>query len=344
MQNASARAHGLGRGQQARHQLHEAQHGDRVEEVHADHPLRLGRDRRQLHDRDRRRVAGEQRVGTRDLAERQEDRDLLGLVLDHRLDHQVAVREVGDVRHGADPALGGLPVRGRELAGLLCARQRLADTAQRVLGVGLVHLADGHVAAGARGHLRDAGAHDPAADHSDGRHLRGRAYGAVRRRFRSHRCSIPRRPGRWSHPGGPGRVLRVRTNFGLRVTAPPPPARRRVNQIRGGPDRGQARGLTPQLVAAASVTAATSARRSDALHRLLRNWRPDPPPLLWGRGGQGGGGTAEERRAASATACPAGRGSGHGPASQPMSRRSSRRGRPRRRASPWRAGPRAPFR
>ena len=101
---------------------------------------------------------------------------------------------VGDVRHGADPALGGLPVRGRQLARLLRARERLADPSQRALGVGLVHLADDHVAAGARGHLRDAGAHDPAADDADGRHpLRG-ARGLLRSYFRSHNAPVPRRP------------------------------------------------------------------------------------------------------------------------------------------------------
>ena len=66
------------------------------------------------------------RVGRTTLSSGAEHADLLGLVLDHRLDHQVPVGEVGDVGAVPQPALRGLPVRRRQLA-------RLAPRAERLL-------------------------------------------------------------------------------------------------------------------------------------------------------------------------------------------------------------------
>ena len=75
------------------HQLDERQHGDRVEEVHADEALGLREAGAHLRHRQRRRVRGEDASSADDALELAEDLLLDGELLEHRLDHEVAAGE-----------------------------------------------------------------------------------------------------------------------------------------------------------------------------------------------------------------------------------------------------------
>ena len=81
----------------ALHDLDERHQGRRVEEVHADDPLRRGDGGGDLGDRERRRVGREDRVRTHDPLELGEERVLGVEILDDRLDHEVAVRKGGEL-------------------------------------------------------------------------------------------------------------------------------------------------------------------------------------------------------------------------------------------------------
>ena len=87
-----------------------------------------------------------------------------GLVLDDRLDHQLAVGQVGQV--GGERQLGQRRVALAlgELARADAALQRLGDAVAARGDQRLGRLVDHDVDAGARGHLGDAGAHLSGAD------------------------------------------------------------------------------------------------------------------------------------------------------------------------------------
>ena len=119
--------------------------------MHPDHPVgTLGR-HRQLHDRDRRRVRREHDLGSRDLAERAEDRELRVHVFRGRLDHQIR-RRPAPARSvtPSDAAEQRVGLGGSELPAL----DRLADrTLDRGAAAGdqlLVALDERDVGAGPR--------------------------------------------------------------------------------------------------------------------------------------------------------------------------------------------------
>ena len=107
---------GLVGGHDRVHDLDQRQHGHRVEEVHPDHLVRLGRPRPELHDRHRGRVRGQElRVGQQ-LVEPPEHLALEPLVLDDRLDRRVGARDVLQrvVKASRSSARSGPPrTRGR---------------------------------------------------------------------------------------------------------------------------------------------------------------------------------------------------------------------------------------
>ena len=88
-------------------------------------------------------------------------------VLDDRLDHQIAVLQVGVLRRAGEVAerrrlrvLGDLALRRRR-------RQELVDAAEPLLQHVLVHFEHDGLEPGRRRHLRDARAHQPAAEHAN---------------------------------------------------------------------------------------------------------------------------------------------------------------------------------
>jgi len=94
------RSIGLVRGLQTSNQFHQRHHWHRVEEVHADHAIRaLGRGR-ELGDRNRRGVAGQQRLRLGDGIELREDLELEIEILGRCLDDEVAVGQGAQIgRH-----------------------------------------------------------------------------------------------------------------------------------------------------------------------------------------------------------------------------------------------------
>ena len=113
---ASAGLIGVVAGRERPHDLDQRHHRRRVEEVDAAHLVgALGR-HRQLDDRQRRRVGGEDRRRLDDLLELGEQLLLDGEVLDDALDDEVAVGEAAEVVGGADPGEDGVALVVVELA------------------------------------------------------------------------------------------------------------------------------------------------------------------------------------------------------------------------------------
>ena len=145
--------------------LDERHHRRGVEEVDATHPLGTVGGHGQLDDGQGRRVRGQDGVGSHRLAQLGEEPLLDGQVLHDRLDHEVAVGEVGQVRWRSNPGEGGVTVGLVELAlvdllGQRCARG-LAIVASTVA---CSRLRSTTSWLGLRRHLGDAGTHDPGAD------------------------------------------------------------------------------------------------------------------------------------------------------------------------------------
>jgi hypothetical protein len=145
----------------AAHDLDELHHGRRVEEVHADHPLRAGHACGDLGHAQRRRVGREHAVRAHDLGQAREQRALELERLRRRLDHDVGLRQPGHLgRRLQRPSRLQPPLLDLVL-------EPLGDPGQPALqrrGVGIV---DERARARRRGELRDARAHRPGADDSD---------------------------------------------------------------------------------------------------------------------------------------------------------------------------------
>ncbi len=107
-----------------------------------------------------------------DLLELDEQRLLDGEVLDHRLDHQVAVEQVAEVVGGGDAGEDGLALGVVELALLDLLGQALVEARGQGVGARRGARAHDHLVAGLGGHLGQAGAHDPRADDPDRRDAR----------------------------------------------------------------------------------------------------------------------------------------------------------------------------
>ncbi|MBC8070395.1 MAG: DUF3488 domain-containing protein, partial [Deltaproteobacteria bacterium] len=148
----------------AAHDLQQLHHVGRAEEVHADHVLRALGERRDLVHVEGRGVGGEDRARLHHLVERLEHLLLDTQVLEHRLDHQVGVRDLLVVERALDEPHALVELLLRELALLERVLVVLADGPQPFLeGLGL-HLEHRHGDAGIREVHRDAAAHGAGAD------------------------------------------------------------------------------------------------------------------------------------------------------------------------------------
>jgi hypothetical protein len=133
-------------------------HGHRVEEVHADHPVRSAGGGGQRRDRDGRRVGGQERLAGESLVCAPEHVFLHRGVLDHRLDHQLrrddVVRRLDPLQH-----LAGIrsALLGQLSEASLHRRECLVDGARRCV-------VEQDAAAGRGDDLSDAAAHLTRAD------------------------------------------------------------------------------------------------------------------------------------------------------------------------------------
>ena len=128
------------------------------------------RARRELSDRNRRRVRREkQRVGE-GLVHEREKVTLDPTILEHRLDHRIGATQIFQTR-SVDHAVRE---RGGVLLAELAARDSLADgrgyPLARALQRRLLRLVDDHLLARPRSGLRDPRTHEPGADDTDHRH------------------------------------------------------------------------------------------------------------------------------------------------------------------------------
>src|SRR4029078_4023779 len=87
--------------------------------------------------------------------------------LDDRLDHQVAVRELGERCRAAKPPARRLRILLGRLPRLHHARERAVDALETAVDELLVHLTRQHVEAGHRTQLRDPRTHLAEADDAD---------------------------------------------------------------------------------------------------------------------------------------------------------------------------------
>src|SRR5581483_10360681 len=88
-------------------------------------------------------------------------------LLEHGLDHEVAVGEVGEVGRRAQATDRRLALFAFELPLLDCAAEEVRDPLLRLLAQLRAHLAADGLVAGAHAHLRDPGPHRPEPNDSD---------------------------------------------------------------------------------------------------------------------------------------------------------------------------------
>ena len=122
---------------------------------------------RDLGDGERRRVRREHRVRPADALELGEELLLRREILDDRLDHEVAVGEVGEVGRQREPADGGVARALLELPLLHLAREEVRDPVARALAELERDLAADRLDAGLDAELRDARAHRAEPDDAD---------------------------------------------------------------------------------------------------------------------------------------------------------------------------------
>ena len=157
----------LGVAHQRRHHLDQFHYRHRIEEMESDDALGSCGGSGDLGDRQRRGIAGEDAIGSADLVQFGEQAVLDAKILDHRLDHQITRREIGqrDGRPEPVPCLQAL--LGRELSLGDGAVQRRMDAIDARGERPFVDLAYRGFVAGAGTHLGDTRTHQSATDDRD---------------------------------------------------------------------------------------------------------------------------------------------------------------------------------
>ena len=140
--------------------------------MHTDHTLRRRDARRDLGNRERRRIRGEDRVGPHDSLQCGEELELRAEVLDDRFDDKIAVGEVGEIRGEREPLERSLALgRGHPLLIDLPLKEVRDPVARGETDV-LRHLAADGLVAGFDRQLRDPSAHGAEANDADSTDLR----------------------------------------------------------------------------------------------------------------------------------------------------------------------------
>ncbi|MDT4864818.1 hypothetical protein FQZ97_995910 [compost metagenome] len=135
--------------------------------MQADKALGMTDSSRQLADRQRRGIAGDDRLAADLLADLLEDAQLQLQVLASRLDHQAGVAQAGIVATGADASQRGNALLLRQRALVHLSSEAAIDARQRLDqgGLGYVDQRDGQACKGT--HLGNTAAHDAAANDTD---------------------------------------------------------------------------------------------------------------------------------------------------------------------------------
>jgi hypothetical protein len=144
-----------------------------IEEVQADDALGRGRRGSDLRHGERGRVRREDGVGAARPLEVPEQLALCTELLDDRLDHEVAVRERGELGGRLQPADGSVALLLRALAFLDLSREEVIDPGRCRLSELGRNLAPDDVEARLDRNLSDARAHRAEPDHPDPLHIHG---------------------------------------------------------------------------------------------------------------------------------------------------------------------------
>ncbi len=198
-------------GAQARHHLDHAQHRDRVEEMEPGHALGRGAGSGDGRHRQRRGVGGEDAVRPHHLFQRGEQLALRLQLLDHDLDHQVAIGQRGERGGGDEPSLGGLARRRLQALALDRAVDHPAGEGDGVGNRAVAQIMEPHLAPALGDHLGDAAPHRARADDAD--------HGGGSGEISDHATILPRRA---PSPRSASRARRARS----RRTASGTPRRR----------------------------------------------------------------------------------------------------------------------
>ena len=134
---------------------------------------------RQPVDGDRRRVRGEHGAGGGDRVDGRPEGGLDVDILEHRLDHEVGVGGVGEIRGAGETRQGRVAVIGGDPALGHRAVQVAGDSREARLGAGEVRLIEGDLLADDRVDLGDAVAHEPGARHEDPLDAHARSSGSM---------------------------------------------------------------------------------------------------------------------------------------------------------------------
>ena len=145
----------------------------RVEEVHAHDTLGRGRRGGDLRHGERGRVRRKHRVGPARPLELREEVALRAELLDDRLDHEVAVRERGELGGRLEPGDRRIPFFLRSLTLLDLTGEEVADPCRRGLAEVGGHLATDDVEPRLHRDLRDARSHRAEPDNADPLHVHG---------------------------------------------------------------------------------------------------------------------------------------------------------------------------
>src|SRR5438067_11805792 len=128
----------------------------------------IGSARRRGHveDREARGVRAEDRRGRTDRVELGEELLLRADLLDYRLDHQIAVLEVGERRRAPEAAACRFGVLFGRATALYQPSERTVDPLETLIQERLIDLAHDRVDSRLRANLRDARTHLPEPDHA----------------------------------------------------------------------------------------------------------------------------------------------------------------------------------
>ena len=140
---------------------------DRRKEMNADEIVRAGRCLGQRGDRQRRRVGGEDHIGSNRLLRAPRRLGLHAAILEHRLEHEIATLQAGVIGGRLDAReqrclIGGGRASARDLSG-----DQLFAAGLALVGALLIAVEQHHLEPVAGAHISDAGAHEARADDAD---------------------------------------------------------------------------------------------------------------------------------------------------------------------------------
>ena len=148
------------------HDLHQRKDRRGIEEVHAEDALRVLRRFRDLGHGEGRRVRGQDRIRPSQAVQLAEHLALEVELLQHGLDHEVAVGEIRELGRQAQPGQRRVPLSLRQAAFLDTTGEIALDRRASPLTELGAHLVSDRLETSLNADLRDSGAHRAEADHA----------------------------------------------------------------------------------------------------------------------------------------------------------------------------------